>query len=171
MRVDQGNFLLHTSIVVRIVLAVALVSMSCTHAQAPAARRVGEVLAIGGVLGLIAAVVTTRVTGLGTEPVTAFSVVSAVGIVTYAAGELSDPVRARAPETESHKLRRWAKILTERAAGAARDGRCPRVRRYEKRVQLYDPVIHDLVFMRDPEILRCLADPQPTASPTEVPAS
>ena len=152
-------------------LALALVSSGCTRGQAKAARRVGEVLAIGGVLGLIGAVVTSPVTGLGTAPVTAFSAVSAGGIVTYAAGELADPVRAPPPETESHKLRRWARILTERAAGAARDGRCPRVRRYEKRVQLYDPVIHDLVFMRDPEILRCLAEPQPAAAPTEVPPS
>jgi hypothetical protein len=169
--VDQGNFLLHTSIMVRIVLALALVSTGCTHAQAKAARTVGEVLAIGGVLGVLGAIVTARVTGLGTEPVTAFSAVSGLGIITYATGELSDPVVAQAPETESHKLRRWAKILTERAAGAARDGRCPRVRRYEKRVQLYDPVIHDLVFMRDPEILRCLAEPQPPAAPAEVPPS
>lgn len=156
---------------VRVVLtlALALGSPSCTHAQAPTARRVGEVLAIGGVVGMMAAIAATRLTGLGTEPVSAFSILSGAGIVTYATGELTDPVHTWAPETDAHRLRRWARILTERAAGAARDGRCPRVRRYERRVQLYDPVFHDLVFMRDPEILRCLTEAQPPAAPAELP--
>lgn len=157
----------------RIVLTLALCA-SCTHAQAPTARRVGEVLSIGGVLGIIAAAATTRVTDLGTAPVTVFSAVSFTGIVMYATGELTDPAREPRPESDAHRLRRWAKILTERAQGAARDGRCPRVRRLEKRVQLYDPVIHDLVLMKDPEILRCLADstvaPPPGAEP-HVPVS
>ncbi|TMQ09426.1 MAG: hypothetical protein E6J91_30325 [Deltaproteobacteria bacterium] len=89
-----------------------------------------------------------------------FSVVSGAGIVSYAVGELEDPaLTSGPPETIEQRNRRWAKILTQRAAGAAREGNCDRVRRIEVRVRTYDPEIHDFVFLRDPEIARCLSTP------------
>jgi hypothetical protein len=39
------------------------------------------------------------------------------------------------------------------------------VRRLEKRVHLYDREVHDFVFMRDPEIVRCLEPPSPAPAP------
>lgn len=148
---------------------LALVIGACTPAQSPAARGVGKVMAVGGVVGLAASAAASGVAETR-ELVTGFSVISAVGIITYAVGELSDPPKGRAPETEQHKLRRWARILTGRASGAAREGNCPRVRRLERRVNLYDREVHDFVFMRDPEIVRCLegeaAPPAPAPVPT-----
>lgn len=151
-----------------LLLTVALAS--CTHAQAPKARLAGEVLSITGVVGLVVGALTSHYTGghlaqiMGTS-----SVVSAFGITLFAAGDLTDPMRGPAPETEEQKFRRWAKILTERAEGAAREGRCPRVRRLEKRVNVYNREIHDFVFMKDPEILKCLegasAVPEPPPEP------
>jgi hypothetical protein len=37
------------------------------------------------------------------------------------------------------------------------------VRKWEPRVRVYDANVHDFVFMRDPEILRCLG-PAPAES-------
>lgn len=145
---------------------------SCTHAQAPKARLAGEVLAISGVVGLVVGALTSQYSGdhladiMGTS-----SVASALGITLFAVGDLTDPMRGPRPETEEQKYRRWAKILTERAGGAAREGKCPRVRRLEKRVNLYNREVHDFVFMKDPEILKCLETPVVPPEPVPEPAA
>jgi hypothetical protein len=132
----------------------------CTHAQAAQARTAGEIAAITGVAGIVGGVLATAATPRGQDLVLGFSLLSAAGILTYAIGELNDPALAGAPlETPEQRHRRWAKILTQRAAGAAREGNCERVRRLEVRIRDYDPDIHDFVFLRDPEIARCLPAP------------
>jgi hypothetical protein len=136
------------------------VCAGCTHGQAIRARLAGEVMAITGVAGIVGGVLATHATPRGDDLVTGFSLLSAAGILTYAIGELNDPARAGPPsETLEQRHRRWAKILTQRAAGAAREGHCDRVRRLELRVRDYDPELHDFVFLRDPEIARCLSAP------------
>lgn len=136
------------------------VCAGCTHAQATHARTAGEVMALTGVAGIIGGVLATRATPRGHDLVLDFSLVSAAGIITYAIGELDDPALAAAPpETPEQRHHRWAKILTQRASGAAREGNCERVRRLEIRIRDYDPEIHDFVFLRDPEIARCLSAP------------
>jgi hypothetical protein len=140
--------------------ALWLALAGCTHEQATHARTAGEVMAITGVAGIIGGVLVSRATSHGHDLVVGFSLVSAAGILAYAIGELNDPVLAGAPpETLEQRHRRWAKILTQRAAGAAREGNCDRVRRLEVRVRDYDPELHDFVFLRDPEIARCLSAP------------
>src|SRR5512133_1851935 len=136
---------------VRAVLWLAVATTSCTHAQAPRARVAGEVMALAGVGGLIASALTSSLTSHTRELVIASSAVSFTGIVTFAVGEQTDP--GGPVETTADRNRRWARILTERAAGAAREGKCARVRRLERRVQTYDPETHDFVFMRDSEIV------------------
>ena len=155
---------------VRIALCLLLATPACTRAQAPHARHVGEAMSLGGVAGLIVTAVTTHFTTSSTkELLVGFSVLSGVGIVTYAIGDLSVPSSTR--ETLTERNHRWAKILTERASGAARMGQCKRVRHIEARVRHYDSELHDFVFMRDPEIVKCLTElteqPQP---PPESPA-
>jgi hypothetical protein len=138
---------------------LALAAAGCTHAQSQRARQIGKVAAIGGIVGLVASVGASGLTD-GTEPfVSGFSIVSAAGIVGYAIAVLGDPVVNAPPETMEQRNRRWARILTERASGAAREGKCARVRRLEVRVRIYDPEVHDFVFMRDAEIVRCLQAP------------
>lgn len=150
---------------VRLALFAVLASSACSPAQAPIAKTTGKIAAIGGVVGLIASAVSTRYVDTGGLLI-GFSVLSGLGIVTYAWGELSeDPVIKR--ETIPERHHRWAKILTERAAGAARENRCARVRRLEGKVRMYDSEVHDFVFMRDPEILRCLESP-PVAAPITI---
>ena len=124
-------------------------------------------MSLVGVIGLIGSAAATSFADTH-DLVVGFSAMSGIGICTYAVGELSDPPKGAPPETETQKLRRWARTLTERAGGAAREGKCARVRRLEKRVHLYDPEVHDFVFMRDPEIQKCYAG-APTPPPTSGP--
>ncbi len=114
------------------------------------------VTSIAGVVGLMAAAVVQGYTTKTDDMLAGFSVLSGGGILLFAAGDLSAPETGPRRETEREKFSRWARILTSRAAGAAREGRCPRVRRLEKRVNVYDREVHDFVFMRDLAILKCL---------------
>jgi len=153
-----------------VVLVLAVALGACTPAQAPAMRTSGKVMALGGVAGIVGSAFAINVTDHAKEMLVGFEVISAVGIVSYAYAEITWPRVEVIQETPEERHHRWAKILTERAAGAARDGRCPRVRRLEPRVQQYDRVFHDLVFMKDPEIVKCLRTPDPAESPPGSPA-
>ncbi|HVK83638.1 MAG TPA: hypothetical protein VM513_06000 [Kofleriaceae bacterium] len=154
---------------VRVVVCLALAVTGCRPSHAPTARRAGIAMSLVGVVGLIASAAATSFADTH-ELVVGFSAMSGIGICTYAVGELSDPPKGVPPETEEQKLHRWARILTERAGGAAREGKCARVRRLEKRVHVYDPEVHDFVFMRDPEIQKCYAAPAGIPASTAEPA-
>lgn len=143
---------------VRIACLVAVVA-ACTPAQAPVARKVGMVMSLGGATGMIGTAATNSLTDHTRDLMYGFSTINIVGMAMFAAGELAVP--AAIQETIPERNHRWAKILTERAAGAARDGRCPRVRRLEVKVRGYDREVHDFVFMRDPEIVKCLTPTPP----------
>lgn len=147
---------------------MVVLAAGCTRSTAPKARLAGEILSITGVVGLIGGALTQSAIGHTGEVMATFSVTSALGIGLYAAGELLDPTAGPSRETVPEKHRRWAKILTERAGGAARDGNCPRVRRLERRVHVYNQEVHDFVFMKDPEIVKCL-EGEPSAEPPVVP--
>ena|GEM_PF-3784807 len=114
------------------------------------------VASIGGVIGLTAGAAASAIADTS-EVVAGFSLISAIGIGLYAAGELTDPAFETRVETTVEKHHRWARILTERAFRYAREGNCPRVRRVEKRVNVYDREFHDFVFMRDEEIAKCMS--------------
>ncbi|HEY4182960.1 MAG TPA: hypothetical protein VGM90_39320 [Kofleriaceae bacterium] len=136
------------------------------------ARRIGMVASVGGVVGLMASAGLSGEADT-TDFVSAFSVISFVGIVMYATAELTDPRFDAREEPTAEKYARWARILTERCFRYAREGNCRRVRRVEPRVLFYDRVFHDTVFMGDPEIATCmsrLTDPPPEgeASPPSV---
>lgn len=139
-----------------------MAAAGCTPAQAPAMRTSGKVMALGGVAGIVGSAFATNLTDKANEMLVGFEMISAVGVLTYAYAELTWPRVSYRQETLAERNHRWAKILTERASGAARDGRCARVRRLEARVQKYDREIHDFVLMKDPEIVKCL-----TAAPGE----
>ena len=152
-------------------LVTALALGACSQATAPKARTAGKLMSISGVAGLIITAFAAGYLGDRTRPIVAgFSILSGVGVGTYAVGELTGPNQIE--ETVSERHHRWARILTERAYGYARDGRCPRVRHIETRVRVYDRELHDFVFMRDPEIQKCLTTPSdvpPAAVPPPEP--
>jgi hypothetical protein len=143
---------------------VFAIAAGCTHEQARHAMLAGEIMSVTGVAGLIGGVLATPHTSHGHDLIVGFSVVSAVGILMYAIGEIEDPAFASAtPETDEQRNHRWARILTGRAAGAAREHDCDRVRRLEPRIRAYDPEVHDFVLLADPEVLRCLQPAEPAA--------
>ena len=147
----------------RALISALVLVAACTSSTAPKARYAGQILSIAGVVGLIAGAATQSYhDGRTAEIMGGFSIMSATGIGLYAAGELTDPALDVKPETTPEKHRRWAKILTQRAGGAAREGNCPRVRRLERRVHVYNRDVHDFVFMRDPEIVKCLEGSPPS---------
>ena len=139
------------------VRAVALVCLlgACTPAQAPVARKVGKWTSLGGVTGLVAMAFAAPYVDNDPYVISAFSVLSAIGIAVFAAGDLSRPAPIKEPIEERNH--RWAEILTERAGTAAREGNCLRVRRLEIKVRGYDREVHDYTFMRDPAIQKCMA--------------
>lgn len=108
-------------------------------------------------VGVATIITSTLVSEHGAELMIGGSALSGGGILLAAAHQMSTPEIVYVEEPEPRKLTRWARILTERAAGAARSGNCVPVRKFEPRVRVYDANYHDLVFMRDPEILRCLS--------------
>jgi hypothetical protein len=152
--VDHGrNFLRQTAEVARLAVVLALFS-ACAPARSTAVGRTGMVMALVGVATIIT---STVVSDHESELMVGGSALSAGGILLAAAHQMSTPEIVYVEEPEPIKLSRWARILTEHAAGAARSGNCAGVRKFEPRVRVYDLRYHDLVFMRDPEILRCLS--------------
>jgi hypothetical protein len=143
---------------------------ACTPSHAPALRTAGKVAALGGVGGILAAALATRWTDAADELLVALQVTSAVGVATYAYAELTWPRVEYLPEPLPDKHHRWAKIWPARASGAARAGRCPRVRRLAVRVRAYDPEVYDFVLLRDPEVMRCLTGEPPGPGTLERPA-
>jgi hypothetical protein len=136
---------------------LVLVVAACRPARSPVVRNAGMAMALAGVAGIIGSALASPYTTSSDEAMLGSEAVSAVGILLYAAHELSEPEVVYKRESTEQKHHRWARILTEHAAGAAREGNCARVRKFEPRVRIYDPNVHDFVFMRDPEILRCLS--------------
>jgi hypothetical protein len=151
-------------VLVSLVLASAVIAPGCTSTQAPIARRVGMVASIGGVVGITAGAAASAFAETETI-VGIFSVISAIGIGLYATGELTDPRYEVVRESTAEKHQRWARILTERAFRYAREGNCPRVRRVEKRVHFYDRAFHDVVFMRDEAIAKCMSSTSDPVDP------
>ena len=149
------------------VVAVIAACVGCAPARSKVAGRTGMVMAVTGVAGIIAAATVASNTDASEEIMLGASAVSAAGIMLYAAHELSGPEIIYKQENELVKLTRWARILTEHSAAAARNGNCARVRKFEPRVRVYDVNYHDFVFMRDPEILRCLTPASLDEAPSE----
>ena len=138
-----------------VALALALVTGSCTHAQAPKARLAGEVMAIAGVVGMIAAGVIAKASTYDSTWMSESSaLVSIVGIATFTTGDLTEPEDSGPDWPTRH---RWAKVWIERARDAAKTGDCERVQAIQPRVLRLDPKAHDIVFMRDVVIATCFA--------------
>jgi hypothetical protein len=149
-------------------VTVVLACAACTPTTARPARTAGKWMSIGGVIGMIGGATLATTTEYADEIVTGFSLVTGLGVALYATAELTAGPRYK-QESIPERNRRWARMITEHAAGAAREGRCARVRKLEPRVRLYNAEIHDFVFMRDPEIQKCLTappTPPPKATPT-----
>lgn len=142
----------------RLALAICLL-VGCAPARSKVVGRTGMVMALAGVATMIAAAAIES--DHDREVMLVGSVASAGGIVAAAAHQLSRPEDRYLYEPRAVKHARWARILTEHAHHHALNGNCARVKKFEPRVKIYDASYHDDVFMRDPDIRRCLAPPVP----------
>jgi hypothetical protein len=72
-------------------LLCALALTACSPATAPKARLAGEIMSLGGVAGIVAGASLTGVSSHAKDGVYVFSVVTLIGMITYAIGDLSGP--------------------------------------------------------------------------------
>jgi len=149
----------------RLALVLGFVAaVGCAPARPKLVGRTSMIMALAGVATIITAAAISGRSKYADELMVGGSAISAAGIVLYAAHEMSGTETVYVQESTERKHARWARILTDHAAGAARSGNCAPVRKFEPRVRVYDANYHDFVFMRDPEILRCLS---PSSEPSE----
>jgi hypothetical protein len=156
--------------------ALALVSTSCTPAQAPIARKTGAVFAIGGVAGLVTSGVIAKASDIDMTYVSiGAALVSLAGMAVFAVGDLSGhptgTAVAAADEPDGATKHRWAQTWLDRAQEAARRGDCERVQSIEPRIRRLDAELHDVVFMRDPDIVKCLHATEPEAPSRAAPVT
>ena len=136
--------------------------MSCTHAQAPIARKAGEILSIAGVAGLVSAAVVAKTTDTNVTYISVTAaLVSLAGIGLFMAGDLTGQTQsgvavAASSEPDPATKHRWASTWLGRAQEAAQKGDCERVQSIEQRVARLDPELHDVVMMQDAQIVKCL---------------
>ncbi|HUS30367.1 MAG TPA: hypothetical protein VMZ53_17785 [Kofleriaceae bacterium] len=107
-----------------------------------------------------------------------------------AAGVESAHIRLQIPDDDIDEIRKWARYpqgmpkqsptisrkedawaFTQQAQVAARMGNCEAVTKLEPRVLELDVGLHDMTFMRDEAIRRCLGLPSLIAPPSMVPPS
>lgn len=72
-------------------LLCVLALTACSPATAPKARLAGEIMSLGGVVGIVTSASLTGVSSYAKDTVYVFSVVTLVGMITYAIGDLSGP--------------------------------------------------------------------------------
>ena len=146
-------------------LALVALTAACTTAQVRTAHHAGEIMAGGGLIGIMATVATAELlpddhsvilrTGV------AFVPVAVVGALLYAATD-STVNRPEAPDVRPDRNADLAMDLAKQAKHAARRGDCAEVLALEPRVRELDAGIYRR-FCRDKIIGTCLppAPPEP----------
>jgi hypothetical protein len=149
-------------------IAALLALAACTSHQAASAHRAGEVMAAGGLIGLMA---TVAVAELDRDDHAAilqggmvFIPVSVVGALMYAATD-SIVNRPESPNVSEDRTADTAMALAKEAKHAARRGDCAEVLALEPRVKELDAGIYRR-FRHDVVIKTCL--PPDDAEPPEL---
>lgn len=144
-----------------ILLSLAL--LGCTQTQARKAHRAGEITTAAGLLGMLASVTSAAVTPAYEDTLIkvgiVFVPVSLLGALVYiATDEQAREVHHAPLVTHREQAREAAWALTKQAATAARDEDCTQVQAIDPRVRDLDLDFHNVVFMRDVGIQRCLRE-------------
>lgn len=141
-------------------LALILALAACGPQKSPKTMRYAEITIGASLVGVLAtSLATSAAAGTGAKETLigvdiGFGVVAVGALVTYLVADIYD----EEPPSQSaqSKADDAAWDLTKRAREAARTGDCARVKKIEPVVKAKDPSFHDVVFMRDAAILRCL---------------
>lgn len=143
--------------VVAVPVLIAVLVTACGPQHAPATMhrsQQGLVVSLLGVLATslaISAVPDQKDWLVPTD--VGFGAAAVACLAVYLAADASDG----RPMTEREIKQDQAWQLTKRARDQARKGHCDAVQKIEPRVQALDPDFHDVVFVRDVAIHRCLA--------------
>ena len=142
-----------------VVLCLAL--LGCTQTQARKVHRAGEIATAGGLLGMLASVTAASVTPAYEDTLIKVGIVfvpiSLLGALVYiATDEQAREVQHRPIVSVREQARETAWTLTKQAATAARADDCTEVQELDPRVRDLDLDFHNVVFMRDVGIQRCL---------------
>jgi hypothetical protein len=143
---------------------ILVVTLACTASQARKAQRVGEGMAAGGLITMLAAITAAAlIPGPNPELLDAGALMVPVVIVgagIYVAADSALAPTEKAAPVHTHT---WeaAMDLAKQAKHAARAGRCAEVQSLEPRVRDLDSDVY-LRFTRDDVIRACLG---PVAEP------
>ena len=145
----------------RWLLVIALCLSGCGPQKSPKTMRYAEITLTGSLVGVLASSLAVAATSQHPDLKTAmigvdigFGSLALGSLLVYLVADIYD----EEPPSQSAQTRadEEAWEMTKRAREAARAGDCGRVKKIEPTVKAKDPSFHDVVFMRDAAILRCL---------------
>ncbi|NVB77869.1 MAG: hypothetical protein HOV81_05690 [Kofleriaceae bacterium] len=143
-----------------VVLCLAL--LGCTQTQARKAHRAGEITTAAGLLGMLVSTTSAALTPAYEDTLIKVGIVfvpiSLIGALVYiVTDDEAREVRRPAPLVSARdQAREQAWTLTKQAAKAARADDCTEVQALDPRIRDLDLDFHNVVFMRDVGIQRCL---------------
>lgn len=139
-------------------VVIACLTGACGPQHAPVTMKWSERVLVGSLFGVLATSLGAAASKGSTKDAfvaadVSFGALGLGSVVVYLFADASDTGR---PMTEREIRQDQAWQLTKRARTLARQGKCDRVREIEPRVEQLDPSFHDVVFVRDVAIARCL---------------
>ena len=144
----------------RWLLVLALV-WGCGPQKSPRTMRYAEITLTGSLVGVLATSLGAAATSMHPDIKDAmiatdigFGALAVGSLVVYLVADIYDEEPSN--QTAQQKADEEAWDMTKRARDAARKGDCERVKKIEPTVKAKDPSFHDVVFMRDAAIARCL---------------
>jgi len=141
-------------------LAIILALAACGPQKSPRTMHYAELTIGASLIGVLATSLGAAATaGTGAKDVLigadiGFGCAAGVALGVYLVADVYDEEpKAQSAQSQADEA---AWDLTKRAREAARTGDCARVKKIEPAVKDKDPSFHDVVFMRDAAIQRCL---------------
>jgi hypothetical protein len=146
---------------VRWLLVIALCLSGCGPQKSPRTMHYAQLTLTGGLIGVLASSLAVAATSQHPDVKDAmigvdigFGAIAVGSLLVYLVADIYD----EEPPSQSAQTKadEEAWEMTKRAREAARKGDCERVKKIEPTVKAKDPSFHDVVFMRDVAIQRCL---------------
>jgi hypothetical protein len=134
--------------------------VGCGYQKSPRTMHYAELTIVGSLVGVLASSIGIAATaGTGAKDVMigvdiGCGVVAGGALVTYLVADLYDEDEPKGSVQQRADEQAWE--MTKRAREAARRGDCGTVKKIEPALAARDKSFHDVVFMRDAAIAKCL---------------
>ena len=144
----------------RWLIVLALTASACGYQKSQRTMHYAEMTIVGSLVGVLASSIGVAATaGTGAKDVlvgvdVGCGVVATGALVTYLVADLYDEDEPKGTAQQRADEEAWQ--MTKRAREAARKGDCDRVKKIEPALAAKDKSFHDVVFMRDVAIAKCL---------------